>query len=151
MRHCHAEMKRRPDKRNMVIFRLFAPQRINSHHVIDGGQPPVDDDAPSPASTGPTFIDKLLTYFTGKPAKPNNDAAKNSVQGENKNCSNCVECSSCVDCASSAGCSNCENCLNCSQCDTCVDCTNCGKCRDCLLYTSPSPRDGLLSRMPSSA
>jgi len=26
-----------------------------------------------------------------------------------------------------------------------------GKIRDCLLYTSPSPRDGLLSRMPSSA
>ena len=26
------------------------------------------------------------------------------------------------------------------------DCPN-----DCLLYTSPSPRDGLLSRMPSSA
>ena len=24
-------------------------------------------------------------------------------------------------------------------------------CRICLLYTSPSPRDGLLSRMPSSA
>ena len=24
-------------------------------------------------------------------------------------------------------------------------------CRFCLLYTSPSPRDGLLSRMPSSA
>ena len=24
-------------------------------------------------------------------------------------------------------------------------------CKDCLLYTSPSPRDGLLSRMPSSA
>ena len=24
-------------------------------------------------------------------------------------------------------------------------------CRLCLLYTSPSPRDGLLSRMPSSA
>ena len=24
-------------------------------------------------------------------------------------------------------------------------------CHDCLLYTSPSPRDGLLSRMPSSA
>ena len=23
--------------------------------------------------------------------------------------------------------------------------------KDCLLYTSPSPRDGLLSRMPSSA
>ena len=23
--------------------------------------------------------------------------------------------------------------------------------RNCLLYTSPSPRDGLLSRMPSSA
>ena len=26
-----------------------------------------------------------------------------------------------------------------------------GWVRDCLLYTSPSPRDGLLSRMPSSA
>ena len=25
------------------------------------------------------------------------------------------------------------------------------KCTPCLLYTSPSPRDGLLSRMPSSA
>ena len=27
----------------------------------------------------------------------------------------------------------------------------CGMCAICLLYTSPSPRDGLLSRMPSSA
>src|SRR5664279_2423467 len=26
-----------------------------------------------------------------------------------------------------------------------------GHIEDCLLYTSPSPRDGLLSRMPSSA
>ena len=26
-----------------------------------------------------------------------------------------------------------------------------GRCNFCLLYTSPSPRDGLLSRMPSSA
>ena len=26
-----------------------------------------------------------------------------------------------------------------------------GKLYPCLLYTSPSPRDGLLSRMPSSA
>ena len=26
-----------------------------------------------------------------------------------------------------------------------------GKYQTCLLYTSPSPRDGLLSRMPSSA
>ena len=25
------------------------------------------------------------------------------------------------------------------------------QCKTCLLYTSPSPRDGLLSRMPSSA
>ena len=25
------------------------------------------------------------------------------------------------------------------------------ECDGCLLYTSPSPRDGLLSRMPSSA
>ena len=29
--------------------------------------------------------------------------------------------------------------------------TTSGKYKDCLLYTSPSPRDGLLSRMPSSA
>ena len=28
---------------------------------------------------------------------------------------------------------------------------NCRACMVCLLYTSPSPRDGLLSRMPSSA
>ena len=28
---------------------------------------------------------------------------------------------------------------------------NPAKAKDCLLYTSPSPRDGLLSRMPSSA
>ena len=27
----------------------------------------------------------------------------------------------------------------------------CGVSQGCLLYTSPSPRDGLLSRMPSSA
>ena len=27
----------------------------------------------------------------------------------------------------------------------------CGRKKGCLLYTSPSPRDGLLSRMPSSA
>ena len=30
-----------------------------------------------------------------------------------------------------------------------ITCTNCQY--TCLLYTSPSPRDGLLSRMPSSA
>ena len=29
--------------------------------------------------------------------------------------------------------------------------TNESQLEDCLLYTSPSPRDGLLSRMPSSA
>ena len=28
---------------------------------------------------------------------------------------------------------------------------NIDEASDCLLYTSPSPRDGLLSRMPSSA
>ena len=28
---------------------------------------------------------------------------------------------------------------------------SCIQCGVCLLYTSPSPRDGLLSRMPSSA
>ena len=31
------------------------------------------------------------------------------------------------------------------------ECIDCGVCEPCLLYTSPSPRDGLLSRMPSSA
>ena len=31
------------------------------------------------------------------------------------------------------------------------DDTNRGTPGSCLLYTSPSPRDGLLSRMPSSA
>ena len=30
-------------------------------------------------------------------------------------------------------------------------CYECEPADDCLLYTSPSPRDGLLSRMPSSA
>ena len=30
-------------------------------------------------------------------------------------------------------------------------CTSPSTCKICLLYTSPSPRDGLLSRMPSSA
>ena len=32
-----------------------------------------------------------------------------------------------------------------------IDAYNIPKYQDCLLYTSPSPRDGLLSRMPSSA
>ena len=31
------------------------------------------------------------------------------------------------------------------------DTTTSDDANDCLLYTSPSPRDGLLSRMPSSA
>ena len=35
--------------------------------------------------------------------------------------------------------------LGCQHCNTMID------KYDCLLYTSPSPRDGLLSRMPSSA
>ena len=30
-------------------------------------------------------------------------------------------------------------------------CRQVRRCQLCLLYTSPSPRDGLLSRMPSSA
>ena len=33
----------------------------------------------------------------------------------------------------------------------CKDVTVRRKMRDCLLYTSPSPRDATLSRMPSSA
>ena len=32
-----------------------------------------------------------------------------------------------------------------------IDLLNESQFRTCLLYTSPSPRDGLLSRMPSSA
>ena len=35
--------------------------------------------------------------------------------------------------------------------DTIQDPTGNSALRSCLLYTSPSPRDGLLSRMPSSA
>ena len=31
------------------------------------------------------------------------------------------------------------------------DCVELTLCRHCLLYTSPSPRDATLSRMPSSA
>ena len=34
--------------------------------------------------------------------------------------------------------------------DRCYFCYD-APCMNCLLYTSPSPRDGLLSRMPSSA
>ena len=35
--------------------------------------------------------------------------------------------------------------------DRIQDAVNAAQPGDCLLYTSPSPRDGLLSRMPSSA
>ena len=35
--------------------------------------------------------------------------------------------------------------------NTGVDIANVKMSMNCLLYTSPSPRDGLLSRMPSSA
>ena len=35
--------------------------------------------------------------------------------------------------------------------DTAVIFYDLGYLKSCLLYTSPSPRDGLLSRMPSSA
>ena len=36
-------------------------------------------------------------------------------------------------------------------CEICFNLAEGPQCRICLLYTSPSPRDGLLSRMPSSA
>mgnify|MGYP003323771111 CR=1 FL=1 len=35
--------------------------------------------------------------------------------------------------------------------DNSIDEALAGYCKNCLLYTSPSPRDGLLARMPSSA
>ena len=35
--------------------------------------------------------------------------------------------------------------------DACIQCTRCVRACRCLLYTSPSPRDGHQSRMPSSA
>ena len=38
-----------------------------------------------------------------------------------------------------------------SQIDSDVHAVIIGQNSACLLYTSPSPRDGLLSRMPSSA
>ena len=47
----------------------------------------------------------------------------------------------------------CDQCMGSGECE-CIDCGvihECGVCKGCLLYTSPSPRDGLLSRMPSSA
>ena len=40
--------------------------------------------------------------------------------------------------------------LTCKEIGQVVDACD-GRCVNCLLYTSPSPRDGLLSRMPSSA
>ena len=36
-------------------------------------------------------------------------------------------------------------------CVGCGGCAKAGHCVFCLLYTSPSPRAGLLARMPSSA
>ena len=74
-------------------------------------------------------------------------------------------------CLDKTRCSHCgahisDKCLSCPKClgllgEMCIisgeliqnqethNCSNCHK--SCLLYTSPSPRDGLLSRMPSSA
>ena len=43
-----------------------------------------------------------------------------------------------------------KNSSNYTQCDSLLMGNKCGA-HTCLLYTSPSPRDGLLSRMPSSA
>ena len=40
-----------------------------------------------------------------------------------------------------------QRCLNCKN----MPCVSGCPVNICLLYTSPSPRDGLLSRMPSSA
>ena len=51
----------------------------------------------------------------------------------------------CPDCGAINGCF-CPRCFYCGQKEKYCSCTRC-----CLLYTSPSPRDGLLSRMPSSA
>ena len=83
---------------------------------------------------------------------------------ENDECGVCGgDNSSCADCAgtpngdaweSDCGCVAADN--SGDDCDDCLGTPNgsavvdiCGVC--CLLYTSPSPRDGLLSRMPSSA
>ena len=50
-----------------------------------------------------------------------------------------------------------ERCCDAKKLDAVVLCTDSDQLRElaqgwgCLLYTSPSPRDGLLSRMPSSA
>ena len=64
-----------------------------------------------------------------------------------------------------AKCLNCETgvtALPCGECATCneldegrfvdlIEVDAASRAKVCLLYTSPSPRDGLLSRMPSSA
>ena len=41
--------------------------------------------------------------------------------------------------------------LNLSELRVAIDTANAGRINSCLLYTSPSPRDATLSRMPSSA
>ena len=41
--------------------------------------------------------------------------------------------------------------IKCPSCETVLYKTDLEHNQNCLLYTSPSPRDGLLSRMPSSA
>ena len=55
---------------------------------------------------------------------------------------------------------SCMGCMNDQACDydptatiagVCEDFESCVGCMDCLLYTSPSPRDAHESRMPSSA
>ena len=55
--------------------------------------------------------------------------------------------------SSDGGCVDlCASSLDASACDAEDGCVHDGSsCRVCLLYTSPSPRDATLSRMPSSA
>ena len=64
-----------------------------------------------------------------------------------------TECVICCDNNASFAVMPCGHLCLCTSCAVNFDGTGapCPLCRTCLLYTSPSPRDGLLSRMPSSA
>ena len=62
--------------------------------------------------------------------------------------------SRCKECGGSAICEHGRRRHTCKECGGASICEHGrrrSRCKDCLLYTSPSPRDGLLSRMPSSA
>ena len=73
--------------------------------------------------------------------------APNYYSPSNSN-ADCVPINNCI--TNNGGCHSNNTCLNIGPGSNLCKC-NSGYYSPCLLYTSPSPRDGLLSRMPSSA